>query len=206
MYIYRRSTPTQRAELLTERRERQFPRHSTPHLAAPESIYLVTAACYEHQPLMLSAGRRRQILNELKIAADQNNANIHAWVVLPNHYHLIVETPSLRKFGFSIGQAHGRTSHQWNREDSCRGRKCWYRFSDRIVRSESHYFAVLNYIHANPVKHGFVESALDWTESSLHEYQSELGIEKLREWWLKYPVGKMGDGWDDEHLSAPPKR
>ena len=56
----------------------------------------------------------------------------------------------------------------WNREDGIPNRKVWYRFSDRGMRSEGHFFASINYIHANPVKHGYVEKATEWPWSSLH--------------------------------------
>jgi putative transposase len=158
---------------------------------------MITAACYEHRPLMSSENRRLQFIEEVKRMAGDHGSKIEAWVVLPNHYHLLIETPDLLRFGKILQQIHGRASHHWNVEDDQPGRKCWFRFSDRAIRSDSHYFAALNYIHANPVKHKLVESALDWATSSIHDYESDLGLELLRDLWTKYPVGTMGSGWDD---------
>jgi len=55
----------------------------------------------------------------------------------------------------------------------------------------------MNYIHANPVKHGFVDSGLNWSASSIHQFEDDPGIDLLRDLWTKYPVGRMGSGWDD---------
>jgi len=158
---------------------------------------MITAACYEHRPLIRTEARRLQFIEDIKRPCDAVGTKIEAWIVLPNHYHLLIETPDLSEFGKMIRQIHGRNSHQWNREDNQPGRKCWFRFSDRAIRSEAHYFVALNYIHANPVKHMYVESGLDWSASSIHEFESELGVDMLRDLWTKYPVGTMGSGWDD---------
>jgi putative transposase len=158
---------------------------------------MITAACYEHRPIMQTDERRHHFLAELTDACDATHTGLEAWVVLPNHYHLLIDSPDLRLFSRLIQQVHGRTSRQWNVEDNAAGRKCWYRFSDRAIRSEAHYFAALNYIHANPVKHGLVSSGLEWSVSSIHQFEDDLGIELLRDLWTKYPVGTMGSGWDD---------
>jgi putative transposase len=197
MYRFRRSTTDERRDLVFERLEREFPPHSPPHIDRPERSFIVTAACYEHKALMLEEARRLQLLDELRQSIEASNAKIEAWVILPSHYHLLVDTANLSELGKAIGQVHGRTSRRWNQEDDRTGRKCWFRYSDRAIRSESHYFACLNYIHANPVKHGLVEWGLDWTASSIHQFESELGIQILRDLWKQYPVGTMGNGWDD---------
>jgi putative transposase len=197
MYRFRRSTSAERLDLVFERLERKFPPHSPPHVDGPERSLLITAACYEHQRLMLEDSRRLELLNELRQAIKERNTSIEAWVVLPNHYHLLVDAPSLSELGKALGLVHGRTSRRWNEEDGQPGRKCWYRFSDRAIRSDAHYFACLNYIHANPVKHGYVKSGLDWAASSIHQFESDLGIAALHGLWKKYPVGNLGSGWDD---------
>jgi putative transposase len=59
-------------------------------------------------------------------------------------------------FSAAFGELHGRTSFQINGEDNMRGRKVWHRFQDRCMRSDRHFYTSLNYIHNNPVKHGYV--------------------------------------------------
>jgi hypothetical protein len=57
---------------------------------------------------------------------------------------------------------------------------------------------LLNYIHYNPVKHGYVENAFDWQWSSLGLYYEEHGRDWLREKWETYlPEKGFGKGWDE---------
>jgi len=121
---------------------------------------------------------------------------VWGWVILPNHYHLLIET-DLRAFRTWVGHLHNGKSTQWNREDATPGRKVWHRFMDRAIRNERHFHASLNYVHANPVKHGYADDASQWPWSSLHEYLDNVGRDVLVDWWRRYPVRDYGKGWDD---------
>ena len=91
---------------------------------------------------------------------------------------------------------HGRLARQWNLEDNLSG-KVWCSYSDRAIRSENHYYTILNYIHYNPVKHNYVKSPYDWPESSIHWYYENKGRDWLRDCWVNYPVKDYGKDWDD---------
>ncbi|MDQ7779808.1 MAG: transposase [Planctomycetota bacterium] len=119
------------------------------------------------------------------------------WVVLPNHYHALVLVDRLEYVAAAAKQLHGFTSRLWNIEDGSRGRKVWFKYEDRRIRSERHHFAALNYIHYNPVKHKHVASPLDWPWSSAHVYLKDMGRGWLRDKWKKFPILEMGKGWDD---------
>ena len=95
-----------------------------------------------------------------------------------------------------MGRFHGRTSFQWNGEESTRGRKVWYKCTDRRVRSERHFWATVNYIHHNPVHHDYVQRWEEWPYSSAAAYLAELGRDEARRIWLKYPILDYGKGWD----------
>ncbi|AFZ54443.1 REP-associated tyrosine transposase [Cyanobacterium aponinum] len=197
MYEYHKLTPQQRLELVQERLKRGFPPHSPPHPIQIEGFYLLTIACYQHQKILNNSSRRQQLLNLLFEKCIHEAIDIRGWVILVNHYHLLVYLPNLSILTSIFKAIHGVTSYQWNLEDNQRGRKVWYRFSDRAIRSERHYYTTLNYIHYNPVKHNYVNSPYDWLESSVHWYLEEKGREWLRDSWVKYPVRDCGKGWDD---------
>ncbi len=63
-------------------------------------------------------------------------------------------------------------------------------------RSERHFFATLNYVHNNPVKHGYVEKWQDWPYSSASEYLMKMGRETASQIWKEYPVLDYGNEWD----------
>jgi putative transposase len=54
----------------------------------------------------------------------------------------------------------------------------------------------MNYIHNNPVKHGYVAKWQDWPFSSAHWYLEMKGHDWLLENWRDYPVLDYGNDWD----------
>jgi putative transposase len=95
---------------------------------------------------------------------------------------------------------HGRTSHAWNGEENARGRKVFFRVADRVMRSERHFWATMNYIHHNPVHHGYVERWPDWPWSSACDFLAQLGRDEAEQIWLEYPIEDYGKGWDDPQM------
>lgn len=85
-----------------------------------------------------------------------------------------------------------------NKQDELTGkRKVWFKYSDRVMRNETQLGHALNYIHYNPVKHGYVDDVYDWPWSSLGMYFEDFGKEWLRENWRKCPPpANFGNGWD----------
>jgi putative transposase len=199
MYEYREMTEAERAKVLAGRKLHLRPWHAPPHFDQTQGVYLISAACYEHRSILATEIRRTEWETAIVDRLGQEEPEpieIRGWVVLPNHYHLLLEG-DLRVFARRIARLHNGTATQWNREDNTPGRKVWHRFSDRIVRSERHYYASLNYMHANPVKHGHAATADAWTWSSLSLYMEMVGRERLAEWRREYPVGEYGKGWDE---------
>jgi putative transposase len=197
MYEYRKLTPEERQKLVEERLAQGRPPHQPPHPVRGQELYLLTATCYDHRHHLHTPERRQTVLDMLFELFIQHGMILLAWVILTNHYHLLVEVTDFSLLGDIFRRVHGRTSHDWNREDNAPGRKVWYRYSDRAMRSEAHYYTTLNYIHFNPVKHDRVTSPYDWPWSSVHWYLEHKGREWLRDLWRRYPLRDYGKGWDD---------
>ena len=196
MYEYRRLTPEQREQLVQERLANGNPPHQPPHPMRSEGIYLLTATCYEHRDHIRTPERRQDVVDLLFEWFIRHGMEVIAWVVLLNHYHVLVHVAEFDALGAVFRRVHGRTSHAWNGADDTRGRKVWYRYSDRAMRSERHYYTTLNYVHYNPVKHGLVTSPYDWPWSSVHWYLEHNGREWLRDLWRRYPIRDYGKSWD----------
>jgi putative transposase len=127
-------------------------------------------------------------------------AQIHAWCVLPNHYHALIETTSILEVLADLGRMHGTLSFQWNGEEQTRGRQVWCGAVERFMRNERHFWATMNYVHNNPVHHGYVDRWQDWPSSSAREYLEQVGQEEAARIWNQFPILGYGKNWDDQHL------
>ncbi len=201
-YRWRQITPKQRAELLAWRKARGNPWHSPPH--RPNFGHLrfhITAACFEHQHYIGHSPARMDAFAHDLLAVFAAHANqTFAWCVLPNHYHALVEAPDILGLLHELGRFHGRTSHAWNGEENARGRKVFFRAVERAMRSDRHFWATLNYVHHNPVHHGYVERWTDWPWSSTPEYLAQTDPDEAKRVWRDYPLGDYGHGWDDPEM------
>jgi len=197
-YLWREFTPEQRASLLVWRKQRQFPWHSPPHGMHAQGTYHLTAACLDHIPHVgYSAERMGDFCGRLLSTIVPVTVGIHAWCVLPNHYHLLVTTPDLRSATWALGKLHGRTSFDWNKEENSRGRQVWYAAADRFMRGDRHFWATMNYVHHNPVRHGYVKQWLDWPYSSAREFLTGFGRAEAERVWREYPLEDYGRDWDE---------
>jgi len=120
--------------------------------------------------------------------------------VLPNHYHALVEAADIKSLIYQLGRLHGRTSHAWNAEEQTRGRKVFFRAVERAMRSDRHYWATLNYVHHNPVRHGYVERWTDWPWSSAAEYLPRQVRARRSGRGGSTPLHDYGKNWDDPEM------
>ncbi len=104
---------------------------------------------------------------------------IIAIVILPEHFHMMIHLPendsnySLRirciKALFSMQLAKKEAISPSRKKKSERG--IWQRrFWEHTIRNQNDYDKHLSYIHYNPVKHGYVQNAIDWPYSSIHRF------------------------------------
>lgn len=120
MYRWRKLSQEEREEALRERKGRNLPWHSPPHFDFEGPMtFIITAACYEHAHILgKSPERIAQFEEEILNACLKADSFVHAWSVLPNHYHLLVRTERIKALREEIGTVHGRSSFRWNRETS----------------------------------------------------------------------------------------
>ena len=198
-YEYRKLTPKEREDVVLYRREHGYPLHAPPHPFREAGYYLITAANFEHAPVMDSADRRTEFEMLLPGAMRGIQAELIAWVLLPNHYHMLIDVESLAAVSAALKYLHGKTSRQWNLEDNLtEKRRVWYRFSDRLMRSEKQLHQTFNYIHNNPIKHRYTNDVNEWLWSSFKLYEESNGRDWLQEQWKSnMPPEDFGRGWDD---------
>jgi putative transposase len=202
-YRWRRLSQEERDHLLQWRQTHLRPWHSPPHWseAQGDHSFHVTAACWEHLPRIGHSLHRLSHFTEALLHTAAAHADqVVAWCVLPNHYHLLVRTSDLRRLVRAFGQFHGRTSRAWNVEEGTIGRANFYRCTDRAMRSAAHVGCTINYIHHNPVHHGYVTKWGDWPWSSAHQWLETHGPDEMLRMWKQHPLLDYGCGWDDAEL------
>lgn len=103
---------------------------------------------------------------------------IHAWVVLPDHLHCVIELPQgdadfakrwmLIKMLFS--RSLSKTEYRSNVRIKRRERGVWQRrYWEHLIRDEADFAAHVDYVHINPVKHGLVKQVKDWPYSTFRK-------------------------------------
>ena len=201
MYRWRQMTPEQRKEALKYRQRHRLPWHGPPHFESDSEVYLISVACYEHKPVIgVSAIRMAEFEAELLEAAQSACQQVYAWIVLPNHYHLLVHSPEIKSFLAMLGKLHGRISYRWNREEDSRGRQVWHRAAETAMKSKRHFWVTLNYVLHNAVRRGYVARWQDWPYCNSADYLAEVGSEEAKRRWLEYPILDYGKDWDPPEL------
>jgi putative transposase len=196
MYKHRQLNEIQKQDLINYRKFAQLPLHEPPHFFDDiNKSYILTASNFEHKHVMDTPERRKN-LEDIFFKEISNIGQLYAWCILPNHYHLLVKV-NLKVTSETISRIHRKTAFEWNKQDNALKRIVWFRFSDRKIRSSNHFWASVNYINTNPVKHYYVKNALEWKTSSIHDHIKEHGRDRLAQIWESYPVLDYGKGWDD---------
>jgi putative transposase len=148
--------------------------HAPPHLFRPGAAYFITAKTHSGAPMLATTARRAELIDSLAFAAAQHRWQVVAWVVLSNHYHCILQAPAQDPSALStlLNSVHKFTSRRWNQEDSAPGRRVWYQYWDTCLTSEGSFWARLNYIHYNPVRHGLAQTPQEYAFSSYRVWQA----------------------------------
>lgn len=99
---------------------------------------------------------RRIFLIELRDACTRSNVKVHAYCLMPNHYHLLLFTP---KGGLSVmmQQLSSGFTREYNKRHGRDGPIFRGRFKSVSVESDSQLIGLTRYIHLNPVEAGLVD-------------------------------------------------
>jgi putative DNA methylase len=116
-------------------------------------------------PLYLRMAEVAGLVEEAIRAGAETDYSLHAWVVMPNHVHLLI-TP-LRDVSEILNRLKGVTARAANRWLGREGERFWQAESyDRLVRDEKEFRRIESYILRNPVKAGLAASVEEYRWSS----------------------------------------
>ena len=121
-------------------------------------------ACEDGEKMSKSLGNFFTIRDVLK-HFDGERYGLGAWVVMPNHVHLLVDVWDV-PLAKLIGNWKSFIAHEANRVLNRSG-EFWEReYLDTVIEDEAHRRTAVKYIENNPVKAGLVREAKEWPWSS----------------------------------------
>ena len=124
---------------------------------------------------------RRKFLRILEDYHDRYGILIHCYVLMDNHYHLVVETPQANLIKLMHGINSGYTGF-FNRKHAHVGHLFQGRYRGILVDKDAYLLELSRYVHLNPVRANVVDKPEQYAWSSYYSY-----IAKSKEIpWLEY--------------------
>ena len=135
----------------------------------PDTFYHVLSRGNERRDIFRDEKDYRMFLDLVGKMVDRFHLEVHAYVLMGNHYHLLVRT---RQANLSQAvQWLGVSYAVWfNRRHNRSGHLFQGRFKSFLIENESYFTALCLYIQANPLRAGMVERLVDYPWSSYHGY------------------------------------
>lgn len=121
----------------------------------PGAVYHVTARGNGRQAIYLNDTDRRHFLAVLSATVEKYNWRCHAYCLMGNHYHLLLETPD-PNLSQGMRQLNGVYTQRFNRSHNRVGHVFQGRFKSILVEKDSHLLELCRYIVCNPVAAGMV--------------------------------------------------
>jgi putative transposase len=177
-------------------------------------LHFITSSCYDRQPQLGTALRRDLFLEILEETRRKYRFVVHGYVVMPEHFHLLITEPELcdpsvvmkvLKHRFARGcrtlplPGEGASPNTVRQStERCRPDRVWQkRFYDFNVWTERKRIEKLRYMHRNPVTRGLVAEQDQWKWSSFRSYLcGEPGLVRVnaQEWLLEIKRRPPRDG------------
>lgn len=146
----------------------------------PGAFYHVTARGNEQKDIFKSKRDREKFLSYLEAATDRYGVVIHAYCLMGNHYHLMLETP-LGNLSQIMKHINGSYTTYYNVKRRRAGHLLQGRYKAILVDADSYATELSRYIHLNPVKAGIVATPEEYQWTSYRCYTGDPSTPR----WLK---------------------
>jgi putative transposase len=150
--------------------------HAPIHELGSTGVYMITAATVEKLHHFRGRDRLTLLQNEILSLTAQFRWQLQAWSVFSNHYHFVARSNNKETTAEDLTSLlrtlHARTAWSVNQADNASGRHVWHNFWDTRIGYKTSYFARLNYVHQNAVKHGLVTVARSYPWCSAQWFEN----------------------------------
>ena len=144
------------------------------------ALYHVSSRGDRREPIYEDDADRERFLSTLDDVIEQRNWLCHAYCLMTNHYHLLIETPDAN-LSKGMRQLNGVFTQASNRRHGHGGHLFQGRYKAILIDKDAYLLELARYIVLNPVRAGMVVRPGDWAWSS---YRAMAGID-LRPAWLE---------------------
>jgi putative transposase len=160
----------------------------------PGGTYAFTIVTEKRRKLFNTPQKLDRLLSIVRHVQRSNPFELLAWCLLPDHVHLLIKLPEGDdKFPIRMREIKRLTTLWMRKEMPEFDEPVWQdKFWEHTVRDEPDRLIQFDYIHYNPVKHGYTDSFDGWKWSSFRDYYDEEEINTLRldpERFKKYRPG-----------------
>jgi putative transposase len=154
-----------------------------------EPLHFITFSCFHRLPFLEMPEPKETFETALEQTRARHLARVYAYVLTPEHIHLLINEPPLilvTRFLKALKQITSR---------KLRGdrRQFWQdRYFDANIRGETARSEVIRYIHRNAVKRGLVASPEEYRWSSFNHYATGIrGIVEIESEWTARTRGPL---------------
>ena len=135
----------------------------------PDALYHVISRGNGRQNIFITDRDRQAFVKLLREVSDHYAIDIHAYVLMNNHYHLLLMTreANLSRAMQWFGTTYTRRFHMHNHTS---GHLFQGRFKSLLVENDAYLLQLSCYIHRNPLRAGMVERLADYPWSSYPFY------------------------------------
>jgi len=134
--------------------------------------YHVTAQGNEKKDVFKSQRDREQFLSYLESAVNRYGAVIHAYYLMSNHYHLLIETPS-GNISQIMQHINGAYTNYFNVKRKRVGHLFQSHYKAILIEADAYSKELSRYIHLNSVRAGMVNRPEEYRWSSYCDYISQ---------------------------------
>ncbi|MBI4915717.1 MAG: transposase [Acidobacteria bacterium] len=134
-------------------------------LEHPGAVWHVTSRGNAREAIFLDDGDRSAFLELLAKSVEMCRWRLHAYVLMTNHFHLLLETPE-PNLSRGMRQLNGVYTQRFNRRHRRTGHVLQGRFGAVLVERNAHLLELARYVVLNPVRAGMVPSPGTWAWSS----------------------------------------
>jgi putative transposase len=155
------------------------------------AVYHITSRGNEKKAVFKTDQDRANFLNTLQHVKKRYNWICHAYCLMDNHYHLLIETPE-GNLAMGMRQLNGVYTQLFNKLHGRTGHLFQGRYKSILIQKDSHLLEVCRYVVLNPVRARMAEAPEAWKWSS---YRATAGREAAHpclavEWVLGQFSGK----------------